>query len=395
MIDSRDSHFNPTFAFRLAWRQLWYDKVRFMTAISGVLFACILVFIQIGFKEALFQSATLLQSKLSGQIYVIDERSEALWRLVSFPLQELYKANSQPEVDDITWLYAGQAAWKNPVTGNSRTALILGINPHSNVYMFDGLSDKMDLLKMRNTVLFDSLSRKEFGPVEDMLREKGEFSVELRGENTDVVGTFRMGITFSADGNLIVSDSTFFKLFPEKSQDGVDIGIITLKPGSDVLAVQKKLKSILPDDLKIMTKEEYIADEKKYWNDIMPIGYIFNFGVVMGLFVGLIIVYQVLFNDITNHLHEYATLKAMGYPNFYFIIVVISSSLILMAGGYLPGLLISTGLYSLIEKNIFIAMDMTPSKIVNTFGMITGMCFISGFLAVRKLRAASPVDVFQ
>lgn len=383
------------FSIRLAWRQLWYDKVRFLTAICGVIFACLLVFMQIGFKNALFESATLLQRTMTGDLYLQHSQSEALWRIVSFPRQNLYRALSVEGVENVTALYAAQAPWKNPETGVNRTALILGIDPKANVYPLPGLEAQKDFLRMRDTVLFDEMSRPEFGRVVELLKKKKEFPVELAGHRLDVVGTFKMGITFSADGNLIVNDTTFFKLFPMKSQSGVDIGIISLKKGADIQNIQQQIQQMLPQDIKVLTKEEYIASEKAYWNNLTPIGYIFNFGVVMGLFVGFVIVYQVLFNDITNHLHEYATLKAMGYDNHYFIQVVMSAAFILVISGFIPGLFISAMLYKIVEQSIFIEMDLTVLKASTTFLLIAVMCFVSALFAIRKLKSANPVDVFK
>lgn len=350
---------------------------------------------QIGFKNALFESATLLQRTMTGDLYLQHTQSEALWRLVSFPRQNLYRALSVDGVENVTSLYASQAPWKNPETGVNRTALILGIDPQSNVYPLPGLDSQRNILRMRDTVLFDERSRPEFGKVVDLLKAHKEFPVEIAGHRLDVVGTFQMGITFSADGNLLVNDTTFFKIFPMKSQAGVDIGIISLKPGADVQKIKTEIRNILPDDIEVLTRSEYVESEKAYWNDLTPIGYIFNFGVIMGLFVGLVIVYQVLFNDITNHLHEYATLKAMGYNNGYFVRVVMSAAFILVISGFIPGWLISASLYKIVEKSIFIEMNLTFVKVATTFSLIAMMCFISAFLAVRKLKSASPVDVFQ
>lgn len=383
-------------AFLLAWRQLWHEKLRFSTAVAGVAFACILVFMQMGFKSALFESATLLQRTIVGDLYLQETQSEALWRLVTFPRQHLYQAMSVPGVADVTALYAAQAPWKNPITGINRTALILGIEPRaSSIYPLRGLDEYQAKLQMRDTVLFDEFSRPEFGPVKQLLAERGEFPVEVAGQKLDVVGTFKMGITFSADGNLIVNDTTFFKIFPGKSQQGVDVGIIILDKGADIQTVQAKLRTILPTNIEIMTREEYTESEKAYWNDLTPIGYIFNFGVIMGLVVGLVIVYQVLFNDINNHLHEYATLKAMGYDNSYFIKVVMSAAGILAISGFVPSWLLCFGLFKMVQKSIFIEMNLSFDISILTFSLIICMCFLSAFLAIRKLKAANPVDMFQ
>lgn len=383
------------FAFRLAIRQLLHDKVRFITAICGVIFACILVFMQIGFKNALFESATLLQRTMTGQLYLQHEQSEALWRLTSFPRQYLYSTLSISGVKDVTIMHAGLTSWKNPVTGINRTALILGIDPHASVYPIKGLDALKEKLQMRDTIIFDEASRPQFGPIKNLLAKKGEFPVEIGGQRLDVVGTFRMGIAFSADGNLIVNDTTFLKIFPMKSQMGADIGIISVVEGADIDSIQKKIEALMPPSIKVMNKQQYIAAEKAYWNDLTPIGYIFNFGVIMGLIVGLVIVYQVLFNDITNHLHEYATLKAMGYDNPYFTKVVISAAFILAVAGFIPGWMLCYGIYDLVEKSIFIEMNLTLAKSLTTFSLISAMCFFSSLLAIRKLKAANPVDVFQ
>lgn len=379
---------------RLAWRQLSYDKVRFLTAVCGVIFATILISMQLGFKDCLFQSATLLQRTMTGQLYMIHQQSEALWRLVPFPRQRLYSALSIDGVKDVTAMYAGQAPVKNPINGVNRTALVLGIDPHSKVYPFEGLAQQQSVLQMRDAALFDEFSKPEFGPIKQIIQDKGYLNTEINGIRIQIAGTYKMGITFSADGNIITNDITFFKLFPNKSQDGVDVGIITLNDGVDPKIVQAKLKKILPPDVQLFTKGEYVADERDYWNKLTPIGFIFNFGAVMGLIVGLVIVYQVLFNDITNHLKEYATLKAMGFKNSYFVKAVMTSAVTLATLGFIPGIVIIYGLFNLIENTIYIQMPMPVSFVLSNFALIVAMCLGSALLAVRKLKSSNPVDIF-
>ncbi|MBL8639140.1 MAG: FtsX-like permease family protein, partial [Alphaproteobacteria bacterium] len=276
----------------------------------------------------------------------------------------------------------------------NRTALVLGIDPHSKVYPFEGLDQQQSILQMRDTALFDEYSKPEFGPIKQIIQDKGHLDTEINGIRIQIAGTYKMGITFSADGNIITNDITFFKLFPNKTQDGVDVGIITLNDGVDPKIVQEKFKKILPPDVQLFTKDEYIADERAYWNDLTPIGFIFNFGAVMGLVVGLVIVYQVLFNDITNHLKEYATLKAMGFKNSYFVKAVMTSAVTLATLGFIPGAVIIYGLFHLIESTIYIQMPMPVSFVLFNFALIIVMCLGSALLAVRKLKSSNPVDIF-
>jgi len=60
----------------------------------------------------------------------------------------------------------------------------------------------------------------------------------------------------------------------------------------------------------VMTKQQFLDKEFAFWNTATPIGYIFALGTVMGFIVGMIICYQILFSDISDHMREFATLKA-------------------------------------------------------------------------------------
>jgi putative ABC transport system permease protein len=116
--------------------------------------------------------------------------------------------------------------------------------------------------------------------------------------------------------------------------------------------------------------------------------------VAIGLMVGCVIVYQILFTDISRHIREYATLKAMGYSQGYLRRVVLGESLLLAVLGYIPGFVLAIGIYALAESQIFIPMRMDAFKGLLVFGLIFGMCLLSGLLAVRKLRDADPAAMF-
>jgi putative ABC transport system permease protein len=117
-------------------------------------------------------------------------------------------------------------------------------------------------------------------------------------------------------------------------------------------------------------------------------------GVGMGLIVGIVIVYQILYTNITQHLPEYATLMAMGYKNSYFVWLILRQSLFLAVMGYIPGLLIALGLYYITKQATLLPVYMTVQRCLFLFFLTLFMCFFSGIMATRKLRKADPVDIF-
>jgi putative ABC transport system permease protein len=174
----------------------------------------------------------------------------------------------------------------------------------------------------------------------------------------------------------------------------VDLVAIRLREGADLRDAQARLRALLPPDVMVMTQDELRAHERSYWENATPIGFIFAFGSAMGLVVGMVIVYQILFSDIASHLKEYATLKAMGYSGSYLARVVLGAALILAVAGFLPGLGLSFLLYGFVGSATFLPLRLDLPMAVTVFVMIFVMCAVAGLLAVRKLRDANPADMF-
>lgn len=381
------------FALRFAWRQLTHETAKLLAALLGVMFACVLVFMQMGFKDSLDESIATVVRKMDGDIFILHQQTEALWRTVQFERTELLRAYAHENVRSAIPLYVGMAQWKNPETQTKRTLMVLGSEPREMVMNIPAVEPYADALSKQDTIVFDSLSRPEFGPVDDYLA-KGRLFTELNDRKTEVLGTFRLGISFATDGNAIASEQNFFRIFPMRNQEMVDVGVIRLKPGADLLQTQRELRKLMNDNVYVFTKDEMVAYEFAYWRNNAPIGFIFGFGMIMGLVVGMVIVYQILFTDITNHLNEFATMKAMGYTHGHLLMVVFCSSLLLAFIGFIPGFVVSIGLYQLTESVTFIPMPMPLGKVINVFGLVFTMCMGSGALAMRRMRAVNPADMF-
>ncbi|SFK69089.1 putative ABC transport system permease protein [Nitrosomonas aestuarii] len=381
------------FPARLAWRQLIHDKPKLTAAISGVLFACVLVFMQLGFKDSLYASAASMPLKLNGDLFLIHQQSEAMWRPTQFKRSELMRALGHPAVVEVAPLYLSLTTFKAMDTQVKRTLIVYGYDPDTDLLDIEAIRKMKHALRIKDNVMFDEYSRPEFGPVRQML-ETGQNRTEVNDYKVTIVGIFQLGISFAADGNIVTSDLNFLRIFPNRSANDIDIGVIRLHPDAPIAQVKKELREQLNDFVRIYTYEEILEHERLYWENTAPIGFIFNFGTVMGLIVGMVIVYQILFTEITNYRFEFATLKAMGYQHGYFVRMVFASALILAVLGFVPGYLLSNSLYYLAESQIFIPMLMTPDKIITVFVFILFMCTVAGFLAIHRLKSANPADMF-
>jgi putative ABC transport system permease protein len=225
-------------------------------------------------------------------------------------------------------------------------------------------------------------------------QKTNKFVTELNSKTVSVKGIFSNGASFAADGNVIASDSTFLQLFPDRKPDKIEVGLINLKPGVDPEKAQKQLAAGLPKDVIVLTPEGFAQIEQAYWASGTGIGFIFGLGVGVGFIVGIVIVYQILYSDVSEHLPEYATLKAMGYSDRYLLGVLIQESLFLAILGFLPGFILSFGLYQLAYTATMLPIAMTIERAVTVFILTVVMCSFSGAIAMGKLRSADPADIF-
>lgn len=378
----------------LAWRQLTFQKGRFVVALCGVCFANVLMFMQFGFQDALFESATIVQTRLRCDVVVLNPNTTSLYMTQGFSRRLLYRLLSHPDIEAVYPLYVGGGPWKNPWTAKPRIIFILGIDLQEPTLDLPGLRDNLDHLRAMDTCLFDDLSRPEFGPVVEHLAAGDAVEVEVNRRRLRVTGTFRLGASFAADGNLLVSHPNFLRLFPERKAGAIDVGLLRIREGADADRVAEDVREMTGGELRVMTTPEFQRFEKTYWEDFTAIGFIFTQGVLMGFLVGFVIVTQILYMDVSSHLPQYATLKAMGFTDGYLVGIVFYEALLLSAIGYLPGILFSAGLYQVTARATNLPMMLYPLRSLEVFGLTLVMCTLAGLLAMRKLRRADPAEVF-
>jgi putative ABC transport system permease protein len=378
----------------LAWLQLTREKLRLLAALAGISFAVILMLMQLGFEDALFTSAAILHSHLQGDLVLISRQYEFLIHSKAFPEQRLYQALA---VDGVAWVapvYLGQAAFKNPDSRREHRIFLIAFEPAPGVLDLPGVDEKLADLRLPDVVLFDAKSRPEFGPVPAELGRQGRVFTEVGGRRVEIAGLFELGTNFGSDGNLITSDMNFRRLVPAQPPSLINLGLVKLKAGVDPEKIRAEVESRLPNDVQVLTHQGFIDLEKEYWGTETPIGFVFTLGVLMGLIVGCVIVYQILYTDVSDHLAEYATMKAMGYRDRFLFSVVLEESLILSVLGFFPGLAIAQGLYWITVRATLLPLHMTWKRVILVYLLTAVMCAASGGLAMRKLRSADPAEIF-
>jgi putative ABC transport system permease protein len=332
---------------------------------------------------------------IQADLAIASTQFQTLISTPNFQRDRLYQTLAHPQVKSVSPLYISVAGqWRNPETRQNRAILIWGVDAGNPSVRLPDPAQQIPQIQQLDRVLFDRAGRPEYGDVANMFMQKGELEAQLNNKLVQVSGLFEVGSSFAADGNIITSDATFLRLFPDRRSDRIEMGLIHLKEGADVQQVKRELASLLSDDMRVLTTEEWAGVEKSYWETGTSIGFIFGLGVAMGFIVGIVIVYQILYSDVSDHLAEYATLKAMGYSDRFLLSILFQEALLLACLGFLPSFLLSVGLYQVTYAATMLPIKMTLERATSVFLMTVVMCTVSGAIAMRKLQTADPADIF-
>lgn len=378
----------------IGWLQLVHNPPRLAAALSGVAFACLLILMQLGFLGALISSIRLPYEEMAAEILISASDMNTLGDGSPLPRQRMFEALSIEGVAKATPLYYGKIEWKQP-DGTIRNLDVFGVDPSAETFRNPAINARRADLTPSDVALIDSGTRNVPQHLFAQIAEGKPYQFEVKGRTLTAIDTFKIGGGFSADGYLVVSDQTFLKLFPQRTSGAPNHILVTLAADADAALTVKRLRAVLPDyDSAVRTLSEAFEKDRSFQTTQRPIGIVFGFGVIIGLLVGIVIVYQVLSSDVADHLKEYATFKAIGYPQRFFLSVIFEEAVILALLGFIPGFVISLTLYLIVISVTGLPLSMTGLRAGSVLLGTIVMCALSGAIATRKLAGANPADLF-
>ena len=378
----------------LSWLQLKHEKMKLFAAVAGVMVSVVLMWMQLGLLKALFASAVVFHGALGGELIVIHSQYEHLLHSKPYSSRLLYRLRGSPDVQDVFSIYVQMAEWKSPWNGEVRSIQCYGVETETPSLNLPGFADQVQELRKTDVFLYDRAGRPGFGNVVSASERNELIEPEINRRRMTLRGLIDLGASFGADGNILVSHANFLRLFPARKPGAIDVGVVKLSPGVSVESAQRTFQELLGKEVRVLTRDEFKEAELFYWKAATPIGVIFSAGTVVGFFIGFIVVYQILYTDVTNHLPQYATMKAMGFSNRYLYRLVLEQSFQLAMMGFVPGTLVAAGMYAVLRKVTQLPLVLEPTRGVALAVVTVLMCMFSGMLALRKLGSADPADVF-
>jgi putative ABC transport system permease protein len=372
----------------LAWRILAYDKRRTGLALIGIFMAILLVFVELGFFYAVPRGGLLLYDNMRFDLLLVSNQYEYQAQPGAFPLSRLDRVRTSTDVQQATPVYFGFAKWKGGEGGVWPDVFVIGFEPASHAFTPDSIDQQLSVLERTDTILVDSATRPIFGPL-----NTGRV-VEIGARKITIGGQYVLGTGFMGLGVALVSASNFARLFQGRGLDIVNLGAIELKPGVEPERAADDLRQTSGPGTQIFTRQELEAHETAYWTTRTSVGMIFGSGLLISFIVGIMIVYQIVSTQVGRQLPQFATLKAIGYPDRSLAGTVGAMSLMIVVAGFVPALAAALGLYSIIRDQTLLPVTMSETRLFIVLGAALVMALASALLSVGGLRRADPADVF-
>ncbi|MGC1505312.1 MAG: FtsX-like permease family protein [Sulfitobacter sp.] len=377
----------------IGWLQLTHSRPRFAAALAGVAFANVLVFVQLGIMNSMATATLKPYGFFQADIMISASDANSMSEGGNVARQWLFQALADPDVTSGTGLFTAIVEWTRAHGSLSLTTY--GIDPTIPQFLAPSMARKTNTLQLQNAGIIDMLSRGLPRDEAAAIRPQTPAAFEVSGTTLTLYDTFQGGGGFGVDGYMVVSDQTFLTLFPKRSSAAPDHILLHIARGADPDVVAARLRNLISDKtLRIRSFGQAAAEDQSYQQTQRPTGIIFGFGVIIGILVGIVIVYQVLSTDVADHLSEYATFKAMGYPQQFFLGIVFEEALILAILGFVPGVLVASGLLVGMKAATGLPLAMTMGMAVMVFIGTLVACSLSGAIATQRLATADPADLF-
>ena len=409
----------------LARKNLLEDIPRFLVAQAGIMFAVSLVTIETGIFNGFTSSAAKLIENSSADIWVGSDSLVHLELTLPIPLASLTQAQQVPGVERAEALIARVAIWRHS-TGDITPVRVVGFDPNGQLFVPKNITQgSLNALRdpytvMVDTTNLDSLNVRRIGDVAEVNSLPARI-VGLTQKNRSIASnpfmftSLESGNAYANSGQTAtlscklqpgstdlqctnsyanpgqISTTTVKKL---ASSDLITYVLIRANPGEDLQLLKQKLEAALPNT-RAYTRAELVDKTQTFWQKRTGVGYVLGLGAAVGVVVGVIVVGQILYSSVSDHLKEFGTLKAMGASDWVIYSVIVEQALWMAVLGYFPSMLLCFGVGAWTYATQGIVILITPATALAVFGITVLMCVGSAIFAIQKVTRVDPAIVFK
>ncbi len=370
----------------LAQRNLFHDKVRLTVTLTGIVFAVVLIVVELGLFVGFTTTTSNVIDNSAADLWVASKNVPYIEQGVPFSERKLYQVRAVPGVADAQKLITRWTQWKQP-NGHQESVQIVGFNPDSGLGRpWNLVAGRVEDLKAPDAVIVDELYKPKLG-----VTHLGEV-FEINGHRARVVG-FTRGIRAFTTSPYVFTTFKRAQDYTGLGEDQTIFILVKAAPGADLAQVRREILSGVKD-VEVFTNSQFSRMTQIYWMFTTGAGVAVLLAALLGLVVGFVVVAQTIYATTMDHIREFGTLKAMGAPNSYVYKVIIKQAAISAVIGYVFGMMISVFVVRASQHGgaaILLPLPMAAGMFFLTLFMCVGAAMVS----INKVTRIDPAMVFR
>lgn len=381
-------HRRGAMVWHFAVANLRHQPRRTFAALAGLTFTVVLVFMQLGFLAGARRGITQVVDGFDFDLVIVSDRFQTLENRERFDRARLMQAQVVPGVASVAPLSIANVSLRDELGREHAVLQVLGVPLRAGLVQDRGIRRQLPRLEGGTTVLFDTFA--SFNPGRELVGT----DVWFNRTRLHIAGSYAMGAGLYADGTAMIDHEVLWRVagFAPRL---VDFGLIRLQPGAEAVRTARALQAALPRDVLILTRRELIEGQQDYFVRVKPVGVVFKIGALVACLAGATILYQVLANDVTARLRDYATLQAMGFPRRFVHGVALMQGLLYTLLGFFPGLLLAAVIFHLARGWTHIPVGIDGWLGLKALGLIFAGCALAAALALGRVRRSEPAELFH
>jgi putative ABC transport system permease protein len=370
----------------LARRNLFHDKVRLIVTVTGIVFAVVLIVVELGLFVGFTETTSSLIDHSGADLWVTSRHVPYVELGVPFSERKLYQVRAVPGVQEAQKIISRWTQWKR-ANGQQESVQIVGIDPDSTLDRPWNLVQGTERdLKRPDAVIVDEIYKPKLG-----VSHVGEL-FEIGGHRARIVG-FTHGIRSFTTSPYVFTTFKNAQVFTNVPDDQTIFILVKIAPGTNVEQVRQGILGNVKD-VEVFTSREFSHMTQFYWMFTTGAGVAVLLAAVLGLVVGFVVVAQTIYATTVDHLKEFGTLKAMGAPNSYVYKVIITQATISAVMGYVLGMIVSAFVVRASQSG-GAAILMPWPMAVGMFFLTLVMCVSAALVSINKVTRLDPAMVFK
>lgn len=370
--------------FRIASRNLFQDRLRFIATIVGIVFSIVLVSVQLGLFLGFETMVTTMIDHAPADLWIVARGTKCFEDPSLFDKSGRATAISVAGVADATPIIIGFTEWSVPTGGTTPVFLVGsdtgGLHPWNIVGGSLADLSKPDAIAVDRSY-FERLGVKGIGDTTTVRDLNVRIAVVTKGIRSFTTTPYVFATLARAQAYIGSPASRISYL------------LVRLAPGANVEAVRGGLLKKLTK-VEVLTPAEFRKRSRDFWLFGTGAGAALFGGAILGVIVGAVVVAQTLYSSTKDHLPEFATLRAMGSSSFYIQQVIVGQALLSAVIGF--GCAACVDLVVVVSTaNSALPVVMTPGLMLWLFALTVAMCIASAIAAIVQVLRIDPAVAFK